>query len=138
MAFESPCADSLPMLLLTFTHPLPPVQLTRLADLAGRAINEVREQMAQLDHARPFAEQVAELVDAVGLTPAQWQTEAILVNPPAFAPVAAVLIAELHGRMGYFPAIVRVRPVAGNVLQEYEVAEIINLQAVRDAARESR
>ena len=106
--------------------------------MAGRAIVEVREHMAQFDHDRPFAAQVVELVDAVGLTPAQWQTEAILVNPPAFAPVAAVVIAELHGRMGYFPAIVRVRPVAGSVLQEYEVAEIINLQAVRDAARESR
>ena len=126
------------MLLLTFTHPLPSSQLARLADMAGRAIDGVREHMAQFDHDRPFAAQVVELVDAVGLTPAQWQTEAILVNPPAFAPVAAVVIAELHGRMGYFPAIVRVRPVAGSVLQEYEVAEIINLQAVRDAARESR
>lgn len=126
------------MIFLTFTHPLPSPQLTRLADMAGRAIDEVREHMAQFDHDRPFAAQVVELVDAVGLTPAQWQTEAILVNPPAFAPVAAVVIAELHGRMGYFPAIVRVRPVAGSVLQEYEVAEIINLQAVRDAARESR
>lgn len=126
------------MLLLNFTHPLPPAQLDRLAELAGRPIVEVREQMAQFDHARPFAEQAGALADAVGLSAAQWQTEAILVNPPALAPIAATLIAELHGRMGYFPAIVRVRPVAGSTPPVYEAAEIINLQAVRDAARERR
>ena len=31
--------------------------------------------------------------------------------------------------MGYFPAIIRVRPVAGSTPPTYEVAEIINLQA---------
>ena len=126
------------MLLLNFTHPLPPAQIDRLAELAGRTIEGVREQMAQFDHARPFAGQVSTLVDAMGLSSAQWQTEAILVNPPALAPIAAVLIAELHGRMGYFPAIVRVRPVAGSTPPVFEVAEIINLQAVRDTARERR
>lgn len=126
------------MLLLNFTHPLPPAQLDRLAEMVGQPIAAVREQMAQFDHARPFAEQVSALADAMGLSPAQWQTEAILVNPPALAPITAVLIAELHGRMGYFPAIVRVRPVAGSTPPVYEVAEIINLQAVRDAARQSR
>ena len=127
-----------PMLLLNFTHPLPSAQLNRLAELAGRPITDVREYMAQFDHARPFAEQAAELADGMQLSPQQWQTEAILVNPPALAPIAAVLIAELHGRMGYFPAIIRVRPVAGSTPPTYEVAEIINLQAVRDAARERR
>ena len=106
--------------------------------MVGRLITDVREQMAQFDHARPFAEQVGELVDALGLSPAQWQTEPILVNLPALAPIAAVLIAELHGRTGYFPAIVRVRPLAGSTPPSYEVAEIINLQGVRDAARERR
>jgi hypothetical protein len=126
------------MLLLNFTHPLPLAQLDRLAEMAGRPIVDVREHMAQFDHERPFAEQVAALADAMGLSPEQWQTEAILVNPPALAPIATVLIAELHGRMGYFPAIVRVRPVAGSTPPVYEVAEIINLQAVRDAARQRR
>lgn len=126
------------MLLLNFTHPLPSTQLDRLAALAGRPIGEVREHMAQFDHARPFAEQAAELADGMQLSPQQWQTEAILVNPPALTPIAATLIAELHGRMGYFPAIIRVRPVAGSTPPTYEVAEIINLQAVRDAARASR
>lgn len=33
--------------------------------------------------------------------------------------IAAALVAELHGRMGYFPPVVRTRPVAGAVLRRY-------------------
>jgi hypothetical protein len=47
-------------------------------------------------------------------------------------------LAELHGRMGYFPPILRLRPVEGAIPPRFEVAEIINLQALRDAARKER
>jgi hypothetical protein len=40
--------------------------------------------------------------------------------------------------MGYFPAHVRTRPVADALPPRYEVAEILNLQAVRDQARMQR
>jgi hypothetical protein len=40
--------------------------------------------------------------------------------------------------MGYFPPVLRLRPVAGSVPPQFEVAEILNLQAVRDRARGSR
>jgi hypothetical protein len=60
------------------------------------------------------------------------------VNPPGLAPATAALLAELHGRMGYFPSILRLRPVSGTTPTRYEVAEIINLQALRDAARLQR
>lgn len=126
------------MLILNYSHPLTPAQRDALAALAGRPIDEVRDLMAHLDHARPFAEQAAELADAARLSPAEWQSRPMLINPPAFAPAAAVLVAELHGRMGYFPAVIRIRPVAGSTPPVYEAAEIINLQAVRDAARSRR
>jgi hypothetical protein len=78
------------------------------------------------------------LVDAVGLSPAEWQTTPLLVNPPSLNVIAVTLLAELHGRMGYFPAVIRLRPVAGSTPQQFEVAEILNLQAVREAARTRR
>lgn len=124
------------MLLLNFTHPLP-AQLNRLAHGPDSLLPRCASTWP-IRPRPPFAEQVSALVNALGLSPAQWQTEPILVNPPALAPIAAVLIAELHGRMGYFPAIIRVQPVAGSTPSVYEVAEIINLQAVRDAARQRR
>lgn len=51
---------------------------------------------------------------------------------------AVVLTAELHGRMGYFPAVLRLKPVPGSVPPRFEVAEILNLQAVRSEARARR
>lgn len=126
------------MLLINFSHPITDDQLAQLTAALGKPVDEVRHVPAQFDPARPFVPQAAALVDAVGLTPAQWQAEAILVNPPSLAVIAAVVLAELHGRMGYFPTVVRLRAVVGGTPPVYEVAEAINLQAVRDAARERR
>jgi len=126
------------MLLLNFSHPLTDAQLARIRELAGRDPERVLAVPTQFDHARPFAEQVRELLATVPLTPEQWQTTPLLVNPPSLAPITAVLLAELHGRCGYFPTIVRLRPIAGSVPPQFEVAELINLQALRDTARTQR
>jgi len=45
------------------------------------------------------------------------------------------LLAELLGRMGHFPTIVRLRPQANSLVTAYELAEIINLEGVRQLAR---
>jgi len=47
-------------------------------------------------------------------------------------------LAELHGRMGYFPPLLRTRPAPGSLPPRYEAAEALNLQALRDAARAAR
>lgn len=39
---------------------------------------------------------------------------------------------------GYFPAHIRMRPVPGSMPPRYEAAEVLDLQAVRDAARRRR
>ena len=122
------------MKVLNLSHPLVPTQVTQIADLTGSE-PEVIEMPVSFDHNRPFQEQVVELVDSIGLTPAEWQTTPILVNPPAFNVIAVTLLAELHGRMGYFPPVVRLRPVEGAIPRRFEVAEIIDLQEVRDTAR---
>ncbi|CUS05070.2 conserved protein of unknown function [Candidatus Promineifilum breve] len=126
------------MVLLNFSHPLTDPQRVKLTAMLDVPIDDVHNHPAHFDVARSFADQAAALVDAVGLTPEQWQTEAIVVNPPSLAVIAVTVLAELHGRMGYFPAVVRIRPIAGSTPPVYEVAEIINLQAVRDAGRERR
>jgi hypothetical protein len=126
------------MLILNYSHPLTPAQSAQLEALTGEVITEVREIPTQLDTEAPFGPQAAALAEAAGLTPAQWQTESLLLVPPALNFAAAVLLAELHGRMGYFPPVVRLRPVSGALPPRYEVAEIINLQALRDAARSKR
>lgn len=69
------------------------------------------------------------------MTPEAWQATPLVLNPPALAPLALALIAELHGRCGGFPALLNVCPVAGSTPTRYEVAEIVNLQALREVAR---
>jgi hypothetical protein len=126
------------MILLNFTHPLPPEQLARLEQIAGQKVDRVIEIKTQIDPQTDLVPQVIALADACDLAPNEWQTESIVVVPPALNFVAVVLLAELHGRMGYFPAHIRTRPVANALPPRYEIAEVINLQTVRDAARQKR
>jgi hypothetical protein len=126
------------MILINFTHPLNDSQLTQLGKLLDEPLTEPLDVPAQFDAQAAFSEQVSALVDSVGLSSRQWQSERILINPPAFAPIASSLVAELHGRMGYFPTLIRLRPVPGVTPPTYEVAELIDLQAIRDSARKNR
>ena len=126
------------MILLNFSHPLTDEQVAQVEALAGEKVAEIRGEMAQFDHGVFFAEQARALIDRVGLSAEAWQTTPLLVNPPGYAPATAVLLGELHGRMGHFPTMLRLRPVEGSVPTRFEVAELVNVQAVRDAARERR
>jgi hypothetical protein len=126
------------MIIVNFTHPLTDAQLAQIAALTKAEPARVIQAMAQFDDQQPYAAQAADLVAQVDLSPDEWQTTPILVVPPALNFIAVLVLAELHGRMGYFPATVRLRPVPDAVPRRYEVAEILDLQGVRDAARYAR
>ncbi len=126
------------MLILNFTHPLTSEQRMQIEALANTSISEVRTIPVQIDQAEPLEPQITAIVDAVGLSSEAWQTRPLLINPPGYAPAAFVLLAELHGRIGHFPALIRLRPLPGSTPTVYEVAELINLQAIREEARRRR
>lgn len=125
------------MLILNFTHPLTHEQRAQIEALADTQIEEVRTIPVQIDQAEPLESQITAVVNAVGLSSEEWQTKPLLINPPGYAPAAFVLLAELHGRIGHFPALIRLRPKSGPV-PTYEVAELLNLQAIREKARTRR
>ena len=126
------------MIIVNFSHPLTTTQLAQLAALTGEPQPTVIDVPTQADVQQDLLPQVIALVDGVGLSAAQWQQERIIVNPPALNYIAALLLAELHGRIGYFPTCLRLRPVAGSVPPQFEVAELLPLQQVRDTARTRR
>lgn len=126
------------MIVLNFSHPLTEGHLAQVEALTGSLVEHVIDTPAQFDLNQPFAAQVAALADTIGLSPVEWQTLPLVINPPSLSAIAVTLLAELHGRMGYFPAVIRMRPVVDSMPPAFEVAEIINLQAVRDAARFKR
>ena len=125
------------MLVLNFTHPLTDEQCAQIEALARAPIEEVRVVRVQLNQKEALEPQIMTIVDSVGLSSREWQTRPLLVIPPGYAPAAFVLLAELHGRIGHFPSLVRLRPKPG-AITGYEVAEVLNLQTIRDAARERR
>lgn len=126
------------MLILNFSHPLTDDQKNQIETLISRPIDEIRDIPAQIDHHQPFAPQIEALIEVCDLTPQEWQSTPLLVVPPALNFIAVALLAELHGLMGYFPDCVRLRPVEGARPPRFEVAEILNLQAFREAGRGRR
>lgn len=126
------------MILLNFSHPLTPEHLAQVETLAGQKVERVIKVHSQIDAGLPLGPQITAMADRAGLKPEEWQSATLLINPPSLNYSAALLLAELHGRMGYFPTCLRLRPVPDSTPPRFEVAEIMNLQAVRDAARRRR
>lgn len=126
------------MILLNFSHPLTPNHLQQIEQLTGQKIERVVAIHSQIDPQQPLVPQIPALVDQTGLSPTEWQTLPLLINPPSLNFIAIVLLAELHGRCGYFPAHLRLRPIQGSLPPQYEVAEVLDLQALREAARKKR
>ena len=122
------------MLILNYSHPLTTEQLADLRTMLGGE-PEVRQFRCELDTEQPFAPQITALVDEAGLSAEQWQSTPLLVLLPSLNTATAVLLAELHGRIGYFPAILRLKPASGSLMVRFDIAEVINLQEVRNAAR---
>lgn len=123
------------MILLNFSHPLASDQLNTIVSLSGQQIHRIVQVPSQLNPGADFAPQIEALVDACNLGLQEWQTEPLLIVPPSLNIAAVVLLAELHGRMGYFPSVVRFRAVRDAIPPRFEVAEIISLQVVRHLAR---
>ncbi len=125
------------MILFNFAHPLTSDHLAAVAALTGAGDITVRDIAVQFNLQEPFVPQVEALVDACGLSAAEWQTSTLLINLPSLNTVVAALLAELHGRTGYFPAVLQMRPVEGPV-RRYEVGEVLDLQGLREHARAQR
>lgn len=126
------------MILFNFSHPLTDAHLAQVETLTGRKIQRVVEINSQIDPHQPLVPQVMALAEQCGLSPMEWQTPGAADQPPSLHWVAVTLLAEIHGRCGYFPAHIRLRPVDGTVTAGYEVAEVLDLQALRNEARQRR
>jgi hypothetical protein len=126
------------MTILNFSHLLTEAQrieILRVLELPDALLHTIPLHFVPTE---PFAEQAQVLLATIPLTAEAWQTEPLLVVLPGHSVIAALILALLHGRCGYFPAVVRLRPVEGATVPTFEVAEIINLQALRESERATR
>jgi hypothetical protein len=128
------------MTIVNFSHPLTAEQLRQVANLAGQPALalDVIDVRTHFDEARPFAEQTAALLADPALAGFAWEGGGYLVNLPGHAPIAATLLALLHGRAGHFPTVLRLRRVPDTRATTYEVAELLNLDQTRADGRQAR
>ncbi len=126
------------MLILNYAHPLTADQQTQIEGFIGGPITKIKQIKTHINLAQPLVPQVVALVEAAELSHEEWSGAPLLINPPALNFVAVALLAELHGRMGYFPSCLRLRPVEGSTPPQYEVVEVLNLQDIRNVARSRR
>jgi len=113
-------------LVLNFSaHPLLPGQRQAIQTrLDWPRLEVVDAWLGNVSEDHDFVAEVVRYVDKIDLLPQEWQT--------------CRLLAELHGRLGYFPDIVRLRPAPAPAEEKFEVAEIVPTQAVRNQARAKR
>ncbi len=126
------------MIILNFSHPLSTSQVSQIETLTPHKVDRVVDLSVQFENDAPYEPQVRQLADTIPLDSETLQTARILVNPPALNFITAMLLAELHGRMGFFPPILRLRPEPDSMPPAFEVFEIINLQRIREEARKTR
>ena len=123
-------------MFVNFHHPMTVDHLCQIHELCGFEPGRVVNVLCHFDDERPLAVQAAAFVEQASLTSAEWQAPDLLVALPGHADLAAVVLAEVHGRRGGFPLVVHRRPA--QLGDRFEVAEVINLNAARRQARSTR
>lgn len=130
--------EAFAIILINFAHPLTTDDVKDIGVLIKQPLLEIRNINAQLDPQGDVTAQVEVILDSIGFSSEQWQNTPIIINLPSLNYSAAIMLAMLHGRMGYFPAVLRMRPEPEALPPRFVVAGIINLQALREKARKGR
>jgi len=138
--FKEPVLDDALYLILNFSgHPVLGGQLGAIEKMMHWPSSQVIDvPVGTISEDHGFVASIVKKIEAVDLLPAQWQTSNIVVIPAGYSALWSVVLAELHGRLGYFPDVVHLRPAAGSSKEKFEVAEVMNLRDVRHASRGKR
>jgi hypothetical protein len=115
-------------------HPLTPEQQEQI--LKEVYIEELIELPAHFSSKYPLKGQIEEILDQISLTVDEWQSKSILLALPGLAPTAAALLAYIHGLRGGFPKVLWLERIPDS--SQFTVAQLIDLQGIRDQAREIR
>ena len=124
------------MTLLNLAEPLSREDVSVIAALSGRRARRVVDVVPRFDANLPLAPQVSSLVDGLGFSTKEWETTSIVICLPPDPVAATLVVAEIAGRRGRAPTVVRYG--AAKVGGKREPAELISLHEVRKEARHVR
>jgi len=102
------------------------------------ALEVIDARLGNVPENRNFVKFLVSHIEKIDLTTNEWQTARLAVAPAGYVPAWSVLLSELHGRLGYFPDVVRLRPAPKTAEEKFEVAEIVALREIRSQARVKR
>ena len=138
--FRGDISDGPRQLILNFSgHPVLPGQQQDIGQMMHWPSPEVIDvSLGNVAEDHNFVATIEKAVEKIDLTPEEWQTTPLVVIPAGYAAVWSVVLAELHGRLGYFPDVVRLRPAKTVSNEKFEVAEIMSLREVRHNSRDKR
>lgn len=125
------------MKIFNFHYPFAAGVVEQIEDFVKESV-EVQDIKCQIDQEESFGLQAVKLLDQITWHKNDWQTEKFMICLPGLANIAAVVLTEIHGRCGYFPSIIRLKPVANSQPPQFVLAEVINLFLVRNLSRERR
>ena len=127
-------------LILNFSgHPVSPGQqqaIEKQMQWTSSSVVDVR--LGNVPEDNTFEAAITKAIDRTELSPEEWQTTPIVAVPAGYPAVWSVILASLHGRLGHFPDVARLRPTPPGSGEKYEVAEILNLREHRHASRGKR
>ena len=123
------------MILLNFSSPFKSVQRAQVEALLHESIDRVVNFHCQVDSDMEILPQFYPMMAKLPLNDAELKDEPVVVVLPAQNYLAVLVMAYLHGRMGYFPPVIRTRLGTTGFLPIHEVAELLDPQAVEDTVK---
>jgi hypothetical protein len=124
------------MTILNLASPLSSEDTSIIAALCGRKARRVVDVAAAFSETDPLAPQVRAMLDGLGFSSSDWQNQSIVLNLPPDPVASALIVAEIAGRRGRTPSVVRWKRTAGAT--RMEPAEVISLHEIRKEARHQR
>jgi hypothetical protein len=125
------------MILINFSSGLKQDQLKQAEILLREPVDQVINFPIQVDTDMLILPQFKAAMKEFPLSAERIRSEPVAVILPPASYLAALILAEMHAWMDYFPIILRLRLQTYNLLPRYEVAELFDLQNVEDSVRGS-
>ncbi len=138
--FRKQVPDGTKYLILNFSgHPVLSGQITTISKILDWPLSQVIDvQVGTIAEDKKFVDNILKVIEKIDLSAEQWQTANIVVISAGYSAIWSVLLAGIHGRIGYFPDVVHLRPGTIGSKEKFEVAEILNLREIRHSSRDKR
>jgi len=123
------------MILINFSSQLGQDQIRQAESLLRAPIDQVIHFPIRLDSDQLVLQQFKSAMKKFPLSAEEVRNEPVAVVLPSANFLVALILAELHAWMDYFPSILLVRIQPYGLPPRFEVVELLDLQQIEDSAR---